>query len=173
MGSLNDTCPIDLALSDLERLKSRSFRYWVIEERCSVNIYFLVEFDINLDITLCSLLAGGVLRCPSGLSCLWLILAQLVLSLVSLLKHCVFSLGWLLPGRIQSSCKVILEGYSSYILCHNIGTYSMIYWHNTFIYCPGGQLLRHMLYPCIHVIFNILVNFLSFILVSLPKKGKI
>ncbi len=31
---------------------------------------FLVVFDINLDVTLCSLLAGGVFRCPSSLSCL-------------------------------------------------------------------------------------------------------
>ena len=42
----------------------------MIEERYSVNIYFLVVFDIHLDVTLCSLLAGGVSRCPIGLSCL-------------------------------------------------------------------------------------------------------
>ncbi len=54
--------PLDLTLGDLKRSKSMSFRY-------SVNIYFLVVFDINLDVTLCSLLAGGVFRCPSGLSC--------------------------------------------------------------------------------------------------------
>ena len=66
IGSL--MAPIDLTLSDLERSLSRSFRYWMIEERYSVNIYFLVVFDINLDVTLCSLLEGGVLRCTSGLS---------------------------------------------------------------------------------------------------------
>ncbi len=40
----------------------------MIEERYSVNIYFQVVFDINLDVTLgtCSLWAGGVFRCPSG-----------------------------------------------------------------------------------------------------------
>ena len=43
----------------------------MIEEQYSVNIYFLVVFDINLDVTLCSLLAGGV-RCPSGLSCYYM-----------------------------------------------------------------------------------------------------
>ncbi len=32
----------------------------MIEEWYAVNIYFLVVFDINLDVTLCSLLAGGV-----------------------------------------------------------------------------------------------------------------
>ncbi len=44
----------------------------MIEEQYSVNIYLLVIFDINLDVELCSLLhvlAGGVFRCPSGLSC--------------------------------------------------------------------------------------------------------
>ncbi len=67
MGSLRAL--IDLTLSDLEW--SRSFRYRVIEEQYSVNIYFIVvTFDINLGATSCSLLAGGVFRCPSGLSCL-------------------------------------------------------------------------------------------------------
>ncbi len=46
----------------------------MIEKRYSVNIYLLVVFDINLDATLCSLLAGGVFRCSSGLSCFILIL---------------------------------------------------------------------------------------------------
>ncbi len=42
----------------------------MIEEQYSVNIYFIVvAFDINLSVTSCSLLAGGVFRCPSGLSC--------------------------------------------------------------------------------------------------------
>ncbi len=42
----------------------------MIEEQYTVNIYFIVvAFDINLGVTSCSLLAGGVLRCPSGLSC--------------------------------------------------------------------------------------------------------
>ena len=67
MGSL--MASIDLTLTDLEWPKSRSFIYGVIEDRYSVNIYFLVVFDINLDVTLCSLLAGGVFRCPSSLSC--------------------------------------------------------------------------------------------------------
>ncbi len=41
----------------------------MIEEWYSVNIYFLVAFDtINLDVTLCSLLAVGVFHCPSSLS---------------------------------------------------------------------------------------------------------
>ena len=40
------------------------------EDQYSVNIYFLIVFDINLDGTLCSLLAGGFFRYPSGLSCL-------------------------------------------------------------------------------------------------------
>ncbi len=66
MGSL--MTPINLTLSDLERSKSRSFRYCMIEERYSVNIYFLVVFEIDLDVTLCSLLAGGFFRCPSNLS---------------------------------------------------------------------------------------------------------
>ena len=60
--------PTDLTLSDIERSKSRSFIYGVMEEWYSANIYLLVVFDINLDVTLCSLLAGGVFRCPSGLS---------------------------------------------------------------------------------------------------------
>ncbi len=68
MGSL--MAPIDLTLNVLERSKSRSFRHKMIDEWYSVNIYFLVVFDINLDVTLCSLLAGGVFCCPSGLSCL-------------------------------------------------------------------------------------------------------
>ncbi len=35
----------------------------MIEEQYSVNIYFLVVvFDINLGVTSCSLLAGGVIR---------------------------------------------------------------------------------------------------------------
>ncbi len=42
MGSL--MAPIDLTLSDLERSKSRSFRYRVIEGQYSANIYFLVVF---------------------------------------------------------------------------------------------------------------------------------
>ncbi len=44
----------------------------MIEERYAVNIYFLVVhvvFDINVDVTCSSLLAGGVFRCPSGVSC--------------------------------------------------------------------------------------------------------
>ncbi len=42
----------------------------MIEERYFVNIYFIVVvFDINLGVTSCSLLAGGVFCCPSGLSC--------------------------------------------------------------------------------------------------------
>ncbi len=61
--------PIDLTLSDLERSKSRSFRYSMIEERYAVKIYFLVVFDINVGVTCSSLLAGGAFRCPSGLSC--------------------------------------------------------------------------------------------------------
>ena len=41
-----------------------------MEEQYSVNIYFIaVAFDINLGVISCSLLAGGVFRCPSGLSC--------------------------------------------------------------------------------------------------------
>ncbi len=31
----------------------------MIEDQYSVNLYFLVVFDINLDVTLCSLLAAG------------------------------------------------------------------------------------------------------------------
>ncbi len=31
----------------------------MIEDQYSVNIYFLAVFDINLDVTLCSLLAVG------------------------------------------------------------------------------------------------------------------
>ena len=68
--------PIDLTLSDLQWPKSRSFRYRVTEEQYSVNIYFIVHvvaFDINLGATSCSLVAGGVFRCPSGLSCLALL----------------------------------------------------------------------------------------------------
>ncbi len=38
----------------------------MIEGQYSVNIYFIVvAFDINLGVTSCSLLAGGVFRCPS------------------------------------------------------------------------------------------------------------
>ena len=48
----------------------------MIEERYSVNIHFLVVFDINLDVTIYSLLAGGVFCCPSGLACIHLILTQ-------------------------------------------------------------------------------------------------
>ncbi len=60
--------PIDLTLSDLEWPKSRSFRYRLIEEQYSVNIYFIVvAFDVNLGAISCSLLAGGGFRCPSGL----------------------------------------------------------------------------------------------------------
>ncbi len=59
MGSL--MAPIDLTLSDLER----SFKYWMIEDQYSVNIYFLVVFDINLDVTLCSLLAAGLSAVPA------------------------------------------------------------------------------------------------------------
>ena len=66
MGNL--MAPIDLTLSDIERSKSRSFRYWIIEDRYSVNIYLLVIFDINLDAPLCNLLVRGVFQCPSGLS---------------------------------------------------------------------------------------------------------
>ncbi len=40
----------------------------MIEERYSVNVYLQVVLDINLDVTLCSLLVGGVFHCPSGLS---------------------------------------------------------------------------------------------------------
>ncbi len=54
-----------MTLSDLERSKSMSFRYCVIEECYSVNIYFLVVFDINLDVTLCSLLAAGFSAVPA------------------------------------------------------------------------------------------------------------
>ncbi len=62
--------PIDLTLSDLEMSRSRSFRYWPIEERHSVIMYFLVVFDITRGVgASCSLLARGVFRCPSGLSC--------------------------------------------------------------------------------------------------------
>ncbi len=42
----------------------------MIEEQHSVNIYFIVvALDINLGVTSCSLFAGGVFCCPSGLSC--------------------------------------------------------------------------------------------------------
>ncbi len=41
----------------------------MVEEGYSVNIYFLVVFDINLDIILCSLLAGRFFCCPCSLSC--------------------------------------------------------------------------------------------------------
>ena len=41
----------------------------MIEEGYSVNIYFLLVFDINLDVTLCTLLPGKVFHCASGLSC--------------------------------------------------------------------------------------------------------
>ncbi len=36
----------------------------MIEDQYSVNIYFLVVFDINLDVTLCSLLAAGFSAVP-------------------------------------------------------------------------------------------------------------
>ncbi len=35
------------------------------EDQYSVNIYFLVVFDINLDVTLCSLLAAGFSAVPA------------------------------------------------------------------------------------------------------------
>ena len=66
MGSL--IAPIDFTSSDLSRPESRSFRYSVIEELYSVNIYFAVVFDINLDVTSRSLLAGRVFHCSSGLN---------------------------------------------------------------------------------------------------------
>ena len=37
----------------------------MIEDQYSVNIYFLVVFDINLDLTLCSLLAAGSSAVPA------------------------------------------------------------------------------------------------------------
>ena len=37
----------------------------MIEDQYSVNIYFLVVFDINLDVTLCSLLAAGFSAVPA------------------------------------------------------------------------------------------------------------
>ncbi len=40
----------------------------MIEEWYSVSIYFVVVFDNNLNVTLCSLLVGGVFRCPNILS---------------------------------------------------------------------------------------------------------
>ncbi len=52
--------PIDLTLSDYERS-----RYLMIENQYSVNIYFLVLFDINLDDTLCSLLAAEFSAVPA------------------------------------------------------------------------------------------------------------
>ena len=36
----------------------------MIEDQYSVNIYFLAVFDINLDVTLCSLLAAGFSAVP-------------------------------------------------------------------------------------------------------------
>ncbi len=54
--------PVDLTLSDLERSKSR---YLMIEDQYSVNLYFLVVFDINLDVTLCSLLVAGFSAVPA------------------------------------------------------------------------------------------------------------
>ena len=53
--------PVDLTLSDPER----SFRYWTIEDKYSVNIYFLAVFDINLDVTFRSLLAAGFSPVPA------------------------------------------------------------------------------------------------------------
>ena len=61
--------PIDLTLSDLERSKSRSFRYCVIEEWYSENVYFPVVFDNDLDVKLYHLLVGGFFPRPSGFSC--------------------------------------------------------------------------------------------------------
>ena len=61
--------PTDLTLSDLQRSKSRSFTYRVIEEPYSVDIYFLVVFLTLVWMSdFCTLLADGVFRCPSGLS---------------------------------------------------------------------------------------------------------
>ena len=37
----------------------------MIEDQYSVNIYFLVVFDINLDVTLCSLFAAGFSAVPA------------------------------------------------------------------------------------------------------------
>ena len=39
----------------------------MIEDQYSVNRYFLVVFDINLDVTLCSLLATGFSAVPAVL----------------------------------------------------------------------------------------------------------
>ncbi len=64
--------PLDLTLGDLE--KSRSFRYWVVEEWYVVNI-FPSSIWLNLDVTLSwlySLLADVFFRFPGGLSCLTL-----------------------------------------------------------------------------------------------------
>ena len=60
----NPIIPSYLNLSDLERSKSRSLRFWLVGE-----LYDMVYYPFNLNVTKESLVAGGVFRCPSGLSC--------------------------------------------------------------------------------------------------------
>ena len=63
MGSL--MAPIDLTL------KAQVEVIQVLSDTRAVfcKYIFPSSTDINLYVTLCSLLAGGVLRCPSGHSC--------------------------------------------------------------------------------------------------------
>ncbi len=64
----------NLTLTDLERSKSRSLRFSVVGNLYGIDIFASSNITTFLDVTKRCLLAGGVFRCPSGLSC-WCSLA--------------------------------------------------------------------------------------------------
>ncbi len=59
----NPIIPSYLTLRNLERSKSRSLTFWLVD------LYGMIYYPFNLNVTKGSLVARGVFRCPSGLSC--------------------------------------------------------------------------------------------------------
>ncbi len=120
MGSLR--APIDLTLSDLEGSESRSLCFLVEGDLHGIDIFVIRNIKtFNLDFTKCSLLAGGVFRCPSGLSCIndchyfSLSSAQVMDIQWSTVMSCHSDMIWIFLIKINKPEEWVSDGANTFI----------------------------------------------------------